>query len=198
MAAIITPSSLSFSIDEKQPTITNVFTISNTLDECITYKVKTTRPKRYIVRPNVGIITGKGIAEIQVVLNPKKDPPHAEEQDRFQVLCLPVKPEEADDPKTLWKSKEKTEGVTKKTLSVTFKMPSPSSPTLKKMSFSEQASNITDASVLRDRLFQVEEENARLKKQLQSMERPGIVGKEAILTLLALTVVLFAVLWKWV
>lgn len=42
--------------------------VANTLDEPIVFKVKTTKPKRYVVKPNQGILAGRGSEMVKIVL----------------------------------------------------------------------------------------------------------------------------------
>lgn len=64
----------------------------NPSDDAVAFKIRTTAPKRYCVRPNIGIILPKDKVEIQVVLSPAKDPiTDFNQRDKFQVLSTIVK-----------------------------------------------------------------------------------------------------------
>lgn len=57
--------------------MTEYFHLSNPTDKPIAFKVKTTAPKRYCVRPNNGIlIPGKSVS-VAVMLQPLGDGPNA-------------------------------------------------------------------------------------------------------------------------
>eukprot|EP01125_Pyxidicula_operculata_P004298 TRINITY_DN1651_c0_g1_i1.p1 TRINITY_DN1651_c0_g1~~TRINITY_DN1651_c0_g1_i1.p1 ORF type:complete len:232 (+),score=49.17 TRINITY_DN1651_c0_g1_i1:40-696(+) len=68
--------------------------LENKTDLITVWKVKTTAPKRYIVRPNVGFVLGKETKEIQVKFNLSKDPPENNEdlkKDKFLILYFTYK-----------------------------------------------------------------------------------------------------------
>jgi len=73
----------------------------------LTYKVKTTAPKRYSVRPNLGVIAPGDTAEVQVILNYLKDPlpPNQKCKDRFQIQSIVTENSEFNDHtlKEFWK-----------------------------------------------------------------------------------------------
>lgn len=84
----ITPSFLNFPPPLNR-VITNILKLQNTTNNFVAYKVKTTAPKRYCVRPNLGLISPGDTVEVQVLLNYIKDPPtNLECKDRFQVQSI--------------------------------------------------------------------------------------------------------------
>ncbi|RKO97678.1 hypothetical protein CXG81DRAFT_15338, partial [Caulochytrium protostelioides] len=69
-------------------TIRRMLVVRNTLaDAPIAFKVKTTAPKQYLVRPNAGRIAPGAAVEIQVLLQPTRDelPPEYKCKDKFLV-----------------------------------------------------------------------------------------------------------------
>jgi hypothetical protein len=84
--------------------ITESIKLINPSNELIAYKVKTTAPKRYCVRPNIGLIKPGEQVEVQVMLNLTKDPPKTlNVPDKFQIQSVIVRKEQADgDIKALW------------------------------------------------------------------------------------------------
>jgi len=68
------------------------------------YKVKTTEPKRYCVRPNCGVIAAQQVITVSVILQPGGDALYDEQGlHKFQVLHM-VKPEDDDSPvEQLWR-----------------------------------------------------------------------------------------------
>lgn len=66
--------------------------LQNPSDDAVAFKIRTTAPKRYCVRPNIGIVPAKEKLEIQVVLSPSKDPvTDYNQRDKFQILSAAVK-----------------------------------------------------------------------------------------------------------
>ncbi|KAI8086130.1 PapD-like protein [Halteromyces radiatus] len=98
MSLIIEPSDL---LTFKRP-LTNVtketLLVKNPNNEPVIFKVKTTAPKQYCVRPNAGRIDGLSQVEVQVILQPfKVDPPlDLKCKDKFLVQSAPVQSHEYD------------------------------------------------------------------------------------------------------
>ena len=68
-------------------------------DTSFSFKVKTTNPRRYSVRPNVGILWAGEEAQVTVQLPAQKEtPPDMSKcKDKFQVLALPLSPEQVSE-----------------------------------------------------------------------------------------------------
>ena len=68
-------------------------------DTSFSFKVKTTNPRRYSVRPNVGIVWAGEEAQVTVQLPAQKEtPPDMSKcKDKFQVLALPLSPEQVSE-----------------------------------------------------------------------------------------------------
>jgi len=74
--------------------ITNILNLQNASDKgFIAYKVKTTRPQRYCVRPNIGVIPAGETIELQIHFSFHKDPPKSLHcKDKFQVESVVLDP----------------------------------------------------------------------------------------------------------
>ncbi|MCD7466901.1 Vesicle-associated protein 2-1 [Datura stramonium] len=58
--------------------------VTNSTDQCVAFKVKTTSPKKYFVRPNTGIIQPWDSSFIRVTLQAQKEyPPDMQCKDKF-------------------------------------------------------------------------------------------------------------------
>merc|ERR1711935_183383 len=84
----------------------NISVSNPTENDTIAFKIKTTAPKRYCVRPNVGIVKPGETSDVKVLLQPGE----TDEKHKFQVQSLVV-PENyesltPDEKATLWKSTE--------------------------------------------------------------------------------------------
>ena len=64
----------------------------NNTSERVAFKVKTTSPKKYCVRPSSGIVEGNSVKEVQVILQSQREPPvsYADCKDKFLVQCIKV------------------------------------------------------------------------------------------------------------
>eukprot|EP01095_Lingulamoeba_sp_RSL-Kostka_P016393 TRINITY_DN801_c0_g1_i1.p1 TRINITY_DN801_c0_g1~~TRINITY_DN801_c0_g1_i1.p1 ORF type:complete len:247 (-),score=69.38 TRINITY_DN801_c0_g1_i1:218-958(-) len=92
--------------------ILNTLQLTNKTDEYVAFKIKTTAPKRYIVRPNVGLIAPKKSHEIQVSLHFSRDPPAQAKATKDRFLVQTITKSNIDpntDMKELWKSAEGTD-----------------------------------------------------------------------------------------
>ncbi|CAF1076155.1 unnamed protein product [Rotaria sp. Silwood1] len=83
---------------------TTTLKLSNSGNERLAYKIKTTAPKRYCVKPNSGFLEPHGTANIQVMLQPQTS---GQEDDRskhkFMVQWVDVPNTYSDDVENFWK-----------------------------------------------------------------------------------------------
>ncbi|SAL98149.1 hypothetical protein [Absidia glauca] len=88
------PSQLLFKRPLTQP-IEHILHLQNVGTEPLAFKVKTTTPKQYCVKPNVGIIAPSSQAEVQVVFQPfaEEPAPDFKCKDKFLVQTAQVKSE---------------------------------------------------------------------------------------------------------
>ncbi|KAL2901850.1 Vesicle-associated protein 2-2 [Bienertia sinuspersici] len=70
----IQPRELKFHVELNKQSRCTV-SLSNRTDQFIAFKVKTTSPKKYCVRPNVGVIQPKGVHEFMVIMQAMKTAP---------------------------------------------------------------------------------------------------------------------------
>ncbi|XP_042409271.1 vesicle-associated protein 1-3-like isoform X4 [Zingiber officinale] len=70
----IQPQELKFTFERKKQSSCSVQLINNS-GECIAFKVKTTSPKRYCVRPNTGIILPRSACDFTVTMQTLKEAP---------------------------------------------------------------------------------------------------------------------------
>jgi len=66
--------------------------LTNTTGDRVAFKVKTTSPKKYCVRPSSGIIEPNAVKEVQVILQSQREPPvsYADCRDKFLVQCIKI------------------------------------------------------------------------------------------------------------
>ncbi|XP_032679586.1 motile sperm domain-containing protein 2-like isoform X2 [Odontomachus brunneus] len=106
----VEPDAIIFNKDGKE--IIGVIILKNiTTDKILSYKIKTTSPEKFRVRPSSGLLQPSEQKSITVVLQPGYDVRGLLHNDRFLVMCLPVKNADitAQDLHTLWKSVKSTE-----------------------------------------------------------------------------------------
>jgi hypothetical protein len=93
----------------------------NPTDRKICFKVKTTAPKRYCVRPNSGVVEPKDNVSVAVMLQPFEYDPAEKNKHKFMVQTM-YAPDGAYDTDTLWKD-AKSEALMDSKLKCVFELP---------------------------------------------------------------------------
>lgn len=79
----VQPSELKFPFELKKQSSCSM-QLSNKTDKYVAFKVKTTNPRKYCVRPNVGIVLPRSICNITVTMQSQKEaPPDMQSKDKF-------------------------------------------------------------------------------------------------------------------
>ncbi|KAI9737794.1 MAG: phosphatidylinositol-binding protein scs2 [Cirrosporium novae-zelandiae] len=101
--------------------------LHNPTEEPLAFKVKTTAPKQYCVRPNSGRIEAGRDVEVQVLLQAMKEdpPPDAKCRDKFLVQSVPITNELGvafSNVSAIWQNVEKTarKSIFERKIRVTF------------------------------------------------------------------------------
>lgn len=92
--------------------IAGTITLKNTTaDKPLSYKIKTTSPEKFRVRPSKGVLLPFEQCSISVVLQPEYNVRGLLHNDGFLVMCLPLKDGKmpAQELAALWKSEQPTE-----------------------------------------------------------------------------------------
>ncbi|WOL19269.1 vesicle-associated protein 1-3 [Canna indica] len=81
----IQPTELKFSFELKKQS-SCCMQLSNKTDKYIAFKVKTTNPKKYCVRPNTGIVLPRSTCDVTVTMQAQKEaPPDMQCKDKFLI-----------------------------------------------------------------------------------------------------------------
>jgi MSP (Major sperm protein) domain len=72
--------------NKQEDEFVGTFDITNIDAKPITYKIKTTAPEKFRVRPSTGILQANGSAAINVLLQPGHFSPW--NRDKFLVMCM--------------------------------------------------------------------------------------------------------------
>lgn len=177
--------------------------IDNNSDTAITYKVKTTQPKRYYVRPNQGVIAAHSSDEISIILVDKEVPDLLvsasegipdDSKDRFLVMYAPIDNEQyqrcaqvtsdADGGATgderrvkevasLWAPKEPASKVSKR-LNVELRLPADLHAAVMQMEQGGKRDAVMDA---RNRIRGVEGREDHQSSSAAPMEQPPQLGE---------------------
>ncbi|KAG5838968.1 hypothetical protein ANANG_G00229380 [Anguilla anguilla] len=161
--------------------VTTTLKLSNPTDRNVCFKVKTTAPRRYCVRPNSGVIDSGTSINVSVMLQPFDYDPNEKSKHKFMVQSL-LAPPEMTDMEVVWKDAKPEELMDSK-LRCVFVMPlendnmhdaepkvsSSSSSTLK----SESSTLPKSASAALDdtEVKKIMEESRRLQQEVQRLRQ---------------------------
>ncbi|RHZ76133.1 hypothetical protein Glove_203g48 [Diversispora epigaea] len=109
MSVELSPNQLAFHRPFTQ-VVKETLVVQNPNREPVAFKVKTTAPKQYCVRPNSGRIESNQSVEVQVILQPMKEdlPPDYKCKDKFLVQSVAITPERENlSLQELWTITEK-------------------------------------------------------------------------------------------
>ncbi|XP_038552404.1 vesicle-associated membrane protein-associated protein B/C-like [Micropterus salmoides] len=101
--------------------VTTNLKLSNPTDRNVCFKVKTTAPRRYCVRPNSGIIDAGTSINVSVMLQPFDYDPNEKSKHKFMVQSL-LAPPDMTDMEGVWKEAKPEELMDSK-LRCVFEMP---------------------------------------------------------------------------
>ncbi|KAG8177874.1 hypothetical protein JTE90_004268 [Oedothorax gibbosus] len=141
--------------------VTSYLKLMNPAERRVCFKVKTTAPKKYCVRPNSGILEPKQVVNVAVMLQPFDYNPNEKNKHKFMVQTMMV-PDGEINIDNLWRD-AKPDSLMDSKLRCVFDMPADKTV--------QNASNI-DVEVqqvaeenkrLRDEIRQIKQENSQLK-----------------------------------
>ena len=95
--------------------------LRNPSDRKVCFKIKTTAPKRYCVKPNSGVIDAKEAVQVVVSLQPFEYDPNEKNRHKFMVQAM-FAPDGEFNPDTLWKEADGSQQMDSK-LKCVFVMP---------------------------------------------------------------------------
>ncbi|KAM4605888.1 vesicle-associated membrane protein-associated protein B/C [Discoglossus pictus] len=101
--------------------VTTNLKLSNPLEKSVCFKVKTTAPRRYCVRPNSGLIDGGSSVNVSVMLQPFDYDPNEKSKHKFMVQSM-VAPSDTSDMEAVWKDAKPDELMDSK-LRCVFELP---------------------------------------------------------------------------
>ncbi|XVF22754.1 hypothetical protein REPUB_Repub12eG0198300 [Reevesia pubescens] len=88
----IEPQELQFPFELRKQ-ISCSLNLSNKTDNYVAFKVKTTNPKKYCVRPNTGVVLPRSTSNVIVTMQAQKDaPPDMQCKDKFLLQCVVASP----------------------------------------------------------------------------------------------------------
>ncbi|XP_056860757.1 vesicle-associated protein 2-2-like [Raphanus sativus] len=174
----IQPRTLKFVVDLKKQS-TCVVQLTNTTNHFVAFKVKTTSPKKYCVRPNVGVVAPKSSCEFSVIMQAfKEPPPDMVCKDKFLIQSTAV-PEETTDEDITASMFSKAEGkhIEENKLRVTLVLPS-DSPELSPVKGTLKQEAVFEDSILKDRVYGQSETLRPPQYESEIVKDPRMVGHD--------------------
>ncbi|XP_057194577.1 vesicle-associated membrane protein-associated protein B/C isoform X3 [Triplophysa rosa] len=101
--------------------VTSTLKLANPTDRNVCFKVKTTAPRRYCVRPNSGVIDAGTSINVSVMLQPFDYDPNEKSKHKFMVQSV-LAPPDMTDTEAVWKE-AKPEDLMDSKLRCVFDMP---------------------------------------------------------------------------
>lgn len=147
----IHPQELKFTFELKKQS-SCLIQLTNKTDQYVAFKVKTTSPKKYCVRPNTGIVKPKSASDVTVTMQAQRvAPPDLVCKDKFliQSMVVPFGTAEEDITSDMF-SKESGKHIEDKKLKVFFTSPS-YSPVLSAINGESKQDSAHETSSPRDK-----------------------------------------------
>lgn len=121
----VQPNALKFVFELEKPSFCDLKVVNNT-EHYVAFKVKTTSPKKYFVRPNTGVVQPWDSSVIRVTLQaPREYPPDMQCKDKFLLQSTIVRPNtDVDDLPADTFNKESTKEIQECKLKVFYVTPS--------------------------------------------------------------------------
>jgi len=142
--------------------VTSSLKLMNPLDRRVCFKVKTTAPKKYCVRPNSGVLEPKQVISVAVMLQPFDYNPNEKNKHKFMVQTIIV-PDGDVNFDNLWRD-AKPESLMDSKLRCVFDMP-PNEAIQNASNIELELKKMQDENrKLRDEVHQMKQENSQLKK----------------------------------
>jgi len=157
--------------------------LTNPSDQRVCFKVKTTAPKRYCVRPNSGIIDPGASVTVAVMLQPFVFDPNEKNKHKFMVQTMFAPPGPIESQDALWREAP-PESLMDSKLRCFFEMPAEVQqnnldgvtddikPSMKSLGTPEKSIKSQDAQVKRD------EEVKKLNEQVQLLKKENLKLKD--------------------
>lgn len=176
----IQPRTLRFAVQLKKQSSCDV-QLTNTTHHYVAFKVKTTSPKKYCVRPNVGIVAPNSSCEFTVIMQAFKEPPSdmvCKDKFLIQSIVVPAGTTDEDITASMF-SKEEGKQIEENKLRVTLFSAS-DSPELSPINGTLKQGPIVEDSILKDRVFSQPETLAPPQYDGEIVKEPRMIRHEEI------------------
>ncbi|XP_037085759.1 vesicle-associated membrane protein/synaptobrevin-binding protein-like [Pollicipes pollicipes] len=178
---VIEPAQLRFKGPFKDEVSSSSLKITNHSDKAITFKIKTTAPKRYCVRPNQGILNPGASTNIAVMLQPFTYDPAEKNKHKFMVQTMFLPEGEHSDLETLWKNASPEQVMTSNKMRCVFEQPAdvPEESPLRPPEPGDIKKVTEEVKHLREEISSVMSENQQLMEEATRLRRQLASGDVA-------------------
>ncbi|KAK7878030.1 hypothetical protein WMY93_031311 [Mugilogobius chulae] len=166
--------------------VTTTLKLSNPSEKKVCFKVKTTAPRRYCVRPNSGVIEAGGSVNISVMLQPFDYDPNEKNKHKFMVQTI-FAPANITDMDLLWKE-AKPDDLMDSKLRCVFEMPSENdkvndietikaSPMVNSAKSAEPVSASGDdgeVKKVQEKYKRLQQENSKLNEEIRQLKEDNL------------------------
>lgn len=171
--------------------VTTNLKLKNPSDRKVCFKVKTTAPRRYCVRPNSGVIEAGGAVNISVMLQPFDYDPNEKSKHKFMVQTI-FAPPNVSDMDSLWKD-AKPDDLMDSKLRCVFELPSENdkvndveaiktAPVMNSVKSESSASTVpaaaspddSDLKKAQDKCKRLQAENSKLAEENRQLKDEGL------------------------
>ncbi|XP_068197213.1 vesicle-associated membrane protein-associated protein B/C-like isoform X1 [Antennarius striatus] len=152
--------------------VTATLKLTNPTDRNVCFKVKTTAPRRYCVRPNSGVIDAGTSVVVSVMLQPFEYDPNEKSKHKFMVQSM-LAPFDMTDMEGVWKEAKPEELMDSK-LRCTFEMPLENDKTHESESIktvSSSASSVKNEHTMLPKSSSASLDDGEVKKIMEECKR---------------------------
>jgi len=142
---------------------------NNSHDRNITYKIKTTSPEKFKVRPNTGILLPAQSVLVTIMLQSGYDYRSLIPSDRFLIMCLPIENKELTSTELIdfWKNN----GTTAEQHRLICRLGSESPDGLRSSLVNNGSGDENSLSKLFTKISQLQDEQVKLQRSIASLKR---------------------------
>ncbi|GFT10209.1 vesicle-associated membrane protein-associated protein A [Nephila pilipes] len=143
--------------------VTSYLKLMNPIDRRVCFKVKTTAPKKYCVRPNSGVLEPKQVVNVAVMLQPFDYNPSEKNKHKFMVQTMII-PDGDANLENLWRD-TKPENLMDSKLRCVFDLPADGTVQNTSNLDLELKKMADENKRLKEEIHQIKQENSQLKAE---------------------------------
>ncbi|XP_075993185.1 vesicle-associated membrane protein-associated protein B-like isoform X2 [Genypterus blacodes] len=166
--------------------VTATLKLTNPTQRNVCFKVKTTAPRRYCVRPNSGVIDAGNSVSVSVMLQPFDYDPNEKSKHKFMVQSM-LAPYDMIDMEGVWKEAKPEELMDSK-LRCAFEMPLENDKTTELSTLTKSASaSLDDGEVkkIMEECKRLQMEVQRLREENKQIREDDVLRKKKVTSLSA-------------